>query len=117
PAAGVGRFVGRAGRAGVAGLIGPALPVDEAGELREQAARAGVALVPLAAPTSSDERLAAIGRAAQGFVYCVAVTGVTGGHVAIDEDLRAFLARARTALDVPLGVGFSRRTAGAWGGF
>jgi tryptophan synthase alpha chain len=109
-AAGVRHFLERAARAGVAGLIVPDLPVDEAGEVREQAARAGIALVPLAAPTSSDARLGAIGRAAQGFVYCVAVTGVTGGHVAIDEDLRAFLARARAAIELPLVVGFGVRT-------
>jgi tryptophan synthase alpha chain len=103
-------FLERAAAAGVAGLIVPDLPVDEADEVREQAARAGVALVPLAAPTSSDDRLAAIGRRAQGFVYCVAVTGVTGGEVAIDDALTGFLARARRAIDAPLAVGFGVRT-------
>jgi tryptophan synthase alpha chain len=70
-----------------------------------------VALVPLAAPTSSDGRLAAIGRRAQGFVYCVAVTGVTGGEIAVDAALRDFLARARREIPSPLAVGFGVRTA------
>ena len=103
-------FLERCAAAGVAGLIVPDLPIDESDELREQAGRAGVALVPLAAPTSSDERLAAIGRRAQGFVYCVAVTGVTGGEVVIDDALTGFLARARRAITAPLAVGFGVRT-------
>ena len=103
-------FLERAAAAGVAGLIVPDLPIDESDEVREQATRAGVALVPLAAPTSSDERLAAIGRKAQGFVYCVAVTGVTGGEVAIDDALTGFLGRARRAISAPLAVGFGVRT-------
>lgn len=103
-------FMERAARAGVAGVIIPDVPIDEGGEVREQAARAGVAIVPLAAPTTSDERLAAIGRVADGFVYCVAVTGVTGGEVAVDAVLRGFLARARERIDAPLAVGFGIRT-------
>lgn len=109
-AQGVRVFLERAAAAGVAGVIIPDLPIDESDEVREQASRAGVALIPLAAPTSSDERLAAIGRKAQGFVYCVAVTGVTGGEVVIDDALTGFLGRARRAIDVPLAVGFGVRT-------
>lgn len=103
-------FLERAAAAGVAGLIIPDLPVDESDEIRGQAERAGVALVPLAAPTSSDDRLAAIGRRAQGFVYCVAVTGVTGGEIAVDATLTDFLARARRQIPAPLAVGFGVRT-------
>lgn len=109
-AAGPRAFFERAARAGVAGVIVPDLPVDEGDEIRTAAGRAGVAMVPLAAPTTDDERLAAIGRRAGGFVYCVAVTGVTGGEVAVDAELRAFLARARRRIRVPLAVGFGVRT-------
>jgi tryptophan synthase alpha chain len=110
-AAGVRAFCRRAARAGVAGLIVPDLPVEEADEVRDAATRAGLALVALAAPTSSEARLAAIGRRAEGFVYCVATVGVTGGEVAVDEALGAFLANARRAIRVPLAVGFGVRTA------
>jgi tryptophan synthase alpha chain len=109
-AAGPRAFCERAARAGVAGLIVPDLPVDEAELLRGPAARAGVAVVALCAPTTDDRRLAAIGRHAQGFVYCVSVTGVTGGEVRVGEELRGFLARARRAIPVPLAVGFGVRT-------
>ena len=96
----------------MAGVIVPDLPIDEGDDVREQARRAGVAMVPLAAPTS--RRRAAGGhrpRAPTGFVYCVAVTGVTGGEVEVDDELRGFLARARAGIDAPLAVGFGIRTA------
>lgn len=103
-------FLERAAAAGVAGLVIPDLPIDESDEILAQADRAGVALVPFAAPTSSDARLALIGRRARGFVYCVALTGVTGGSIAVDATLRDYLARARGAIDAPLAVGFGVRT-------
>jgi tryptophan synthase alpha chain len=110
-AAGVRAFMERAARAGVAGVIVPDLPIDEGDDVRQHARRAGVAVVPLAAPTSPDARLAAIGRRAEGFVYCVSVAGVTGGDVAVDVGLREFLGRARERIEAPLAVGFGIRTA------
>jgi tryptophan synthase alpha chain len=109
-AAGPRAFMERAARAGVAGVILPDLPIDEGAEVREQARRAGIGVVPLAAPTTADERLAAIGRAADGFVYCVSVAGVTGGDVAVDQALAGFLRRARARIEAPLAVGFGIRT-------
>ncbi len=109
-AAGERAFMERAARAGVAGVILPDLPIDEGDDLREQARRAGVSVIPLAAPTTADERLAAIGRRADGFVYCVSVTGVTGGEVAVGDELRGFLSRARARIAAPLAVGFGIRT-------
>lgn len=103
-------FLERAAGAGVAGVIIPDLPIDEGEEVRQQARRAGVAIVPLAAPTSDDARLQAIGRRVEGFAYCVALTGVTGGEVAVDDELRGFLGRAREHIDAPLAVGFGIRT-------
>jgi len=104
-------FLERAAAAGVAGVVIPDLPVDESDEVLGHADRAGVALVPFAAPTSSDERLEAIGRRARGFVYCVAVTGVTGGEISVDAVLTDYLSRARARIDAPLAVGFGVRTA------
>jgi len=78
--------------------------------VRDQARRAGISVTPLAAPTTDDRRLGAIGERADGFVYCVAVTGVTGGEVQVDDELRRFLARARAHIDAPLAVGFGIRT-------
>ena len=100
----------RAAACGVAGMIVPDMPLDEGADVREAARRAGVAIVPLAAPTTSEARLAAIGAQAEAFVYLVSVAGVTGGDVAVDEHLRAFIARARAAIDAPIVVGFGIRT-------
>ncbi len=109
-AAGPDAFFARAADAGVAGAIIPDLPLDEGGAVRESARRFGVAIVPLAAPTTSDARLEAIGRQADAFCYLVSVAGVTGGEVAVDDELRAFVARARHAIPCPLAVGFGIRT-------
>jgi tryptophan synthase alpha chain len=109
-AAGPRSFMERAARAGVTGVIIPDLPIDEGEDLRDQARRAGLAVIPFAAPTTGDRRMAAIGEQAEGFVYCVAVTGVTGAEIQIDGDMTSFLARARATIDVPLAVGFGVRT-------
>src|SRR5256885_1353080 len=68
-------FVERAAAAGASGLIVPDLPHDEAGELRALCDARGLALIPLAAPTTTDERMRAIGADARGFVYTVSLTG------------------------------------------
>ena len=109
-AMGTGAFMARAAQAGVAGVIVPDVPIDESARLREEARAAGLAIVPLAAPTTADDRLEAIGREADGFVYCVSVAGVTGGDVAVGEELSGFLARARARTAAPLAVGFGIRS-------
>jgi tryptophan synthase alpha chain len=109
-AAGPEAFFARAASAGVAGAIIPDLPLDEGDAVRTAARAAGVAIVPLAAPTTTDARLAAIGRQADAFTYLVSVAGVTGGELAVDTQLRAFVQRARQAIVGPLAVGFGIRT-------
>jgi len=109
-AAGPEAFFARAAAAGVAGVIIPDLPLEEGAVVRETARAAGVAIVPLAAPTTTDARLAAIGAQADAFTYLVSVAGVTGGEVAVDAPLRAFVERARRAIPGPLAVGFGIRT-------
>ena len=71
-------FLTDAERAGVAGVIVPDLPVDEAVEWTAACAGHGIASVQLAAPGTSDDRLAWIAKASTGFLYCVATYGVTG---------------------------------------
>lgn len=109
-AQGADEFLGAAADRGVAGIIIPDLPVDEADDVRRAARAAGVALIALAAPTTDDDRMAEIGGQAEGFVYLVAVTGVTGGEMTMDDRLRALVARARRHIDVPVVVGFGVRT-------
>ena len=86
-AAGPEAFALRAAAAGAAGLIVPDLPHDEAGELRGACDAEGLALVPLVAPTTPPERVAAIGADARGFVYAVSLTGTTGERAELPPGL------------------------------
>jgi tryptophan synthase alpha chain len=107
---GPGGFVEKAAAAGAAGLIVPDLPHDEAAPLRADCDARGLALVPLAAPTSSDERLAEIGADARGFVYTVSLTGTTGERSELPPELERTVARVRAAAEVPVAVGFGIST-------
>jgi tryptophan synthase alpha chain len=60
----------------------------------------------LVAPTSADARIAAIGKASSGFVYCVSVTGVTGARDELDPGVAGLLAQVRRHTAVPVAVGF-----------
>jgi len=66
--------------------------------------------VPMAAPTSTDVRLELVGAAATSFVYCVAVTGVTGARIEVGEELPLLLERLRAHTAAPLAVGFGIST-------
>ena len=77
-ARGAGAFVDRAAAAGAAGLIVPDLPHDESAEALAACDAAGIALVPLAAPSTPPGRLLEIGRDARGFVYTTASSWAAG---------------------------------------
>ncbi len=105
-APGAQQFLERLAATGVAGLIIPDLPYEEGAELAAAATAAGIALVPLVAPTTTPERFAAIGARAAGFMYVVSVTGTTGERAQGASDLGPLLARAKAATTVPVAVGF-----------
>jgi len=104
------RFLADAARAGVDGLILPDLPPEEAVELGARAREAGIALVFLLAPTSTEARRRAACRAASGFLYFVSVTGVTGARRQLPADLGEQLAAVRALSPVPVVVGFGVST-------
>jgi tryptophan synthase alpha chain len=109
-APGVEAFVERAQRAGASGLIVPDLPHDEAAEVREACDAAGLALVPLAAPTTTQPRLAEIGASARGFLYTVSVVGTTGERRTLGEHHAEVVARAKASTEVPVALGFGIST-------
>jgi tryptophan synthase alpha chain len=109
-ARGAQRFTADLAGAGVSGLIVPDLPYEEATDTLEACDAAGIALVPLVAPTTADERLGAIGSRARGFVYTVSVTGTTGERVALAETFADVVARAKAHTDVPVALGFGIAT-------
>src|SRR5215213_5423110 len=99
-------FARMAAEAGAAGLIVPDLPHDEADELRAACDVAGIALIPLIAPTSTDERIAEVGRDARGFVYTVSTTGTTGERESLPPGLERTVERVRASTSLPVAVGF-----------
>jgi tryptophan synthase alpha chain len=100
------RFAAELGERGISGLIVPDMPLEEAAQVRAACDAAGVALVPLVAPTTPDDRLAAIGAQARGFIYTVAVTGTTGERAALDGGLAGILERTKARTTVPVALGF-----------
>ncbi len=109
-ARGAERFADDLATNGLAGLIVPDLPLEESEQLRAACDAAGVALVPLVAPTTPPERLARIGAVARGFVYTVSVTGTTGERAAMAEDLAGTLAAVKATTEVPVALGFGIAT-------
>ena len=107
-ARGVEEFLDEAAGVGVSGIVVPDLPVDEAGAggFAELSAERGVTFCPLAAPTSTDERLRRVGELASGFVYCVSVAGVTGVRDALPPGAVELLRRARAEVEAPIVLGF-----------
>jgi tryptophan synthase alpha chain len=100
------RFADALLEAQVSGLIVPDLPFEESAEMLAVCDERGLALVPLVAPTTPDERLAAIGGQARGFVYTVSLTGTTGERASLDGGLEGVVARTTASTEVPVAVGF-----------
>jgi tryptophan synthase alpha chain len=109
-ARGVERFCEELAGAGGSGLIVPDLPLEEAGDVREACEAAGLALVPLVAPTTPDDRLTAIGAGARGFLYTVSVTGTTGERATLSETFAGVVARAKAHTEAPVALGFGIAT-------
>jgi len=103
-------FLRAARCSGVSGLIVPDLPVEEGAALRRAARAEGVAAIFLAAPTSPPERLRAIARASEGFIYYVSVTGTTGARRKLPADLVQGVRQLRLVTTKPICVGFGIST-------
>lgn len=103
---GIETFLQQIAQAGVRGLVVPDLPLEEAETLVKAAASLGIELILLVAPTSPKERIEAIAKQAQGFIYLVSVTGVTGMRTQMGDRVPDLLMDLRTITDKPIGVGF-----------
>lgn len=107
---GADRFFAHCRTQSVAGVVVPDVPVEEAADLQRSARAHDVDIILLAAPTSTESRLARIAAAASGFIYCVSTTGVTGTRASLRADLPEFVERVRRHTDLPLAVGFGVST-------
>jgi len=103
---GVESFLHQIAAAGVQGLVIPDLPLEEIEDLLHLASQYHIEVTLLVAPTSSQERIAAIATQCQGFIYLVSVTGVTGIRSQIENRVQDLLMELRGITDKPIGVGF-----------
>jgi tryptophan synthase alpha chain len=107
---GVDRFLADAEAAGIDGLIIVDLPPEEDAELCNPARDAGIDFVRLTAPTTDDARLPVVLRRSSGFVYYVAIAGITGTRSASTASIAAAVARLRRHSALPIAVGFGIKT-------
>jgi tryptophan synthase alpha chain len=103
---GAAEFAERAVAVGAAGAIVPDLPLEEAEPVRAVFDDAGLALVPLVAPTTPPERRARICAVARGFVYAVSTVGTTGERDEIPPQLADLVTATKAEAEVPVAVGF-----------
>ena len=103
------RFMERCRECGIQGVIVPDMPFEEKGELREVCAKYGIEIISLIAPTS-HERITAIAKEAEGYIYCVSSLGVTGMRKEISTDIQGMVDKVRQVTKVPCAVGFGIST-------
>ncbi len=103
---GLPRFVDDAAAAGADGVLVTDMIVEEADEYLAEMARAGLAPIFLAAPTSPDSRLEAIATHSKGFVYAISRVGITGKQQSMTSDAASLVARIRRWTKLPVAVGF-----------
>lgn len=103
---GIEEFARQASVAGVDGIIIPDLPFEEAGIIEQLLNDHGICLVPLIAPTSTEERMRQVMKSDQGFVYCVSVTGTTGGASGDMHEIADYSGKVRKYTKAPIALGF-----------
>lgn len=99
------RFMAKCKETGIDGIILPDLPFEEKEEFADDAAKYGIEMISLIAPTSAD-RVSMIAKEAEGFIYIVSSLGVTGVRSEINTDIKNIVATIRDNNDIPCAVGF-----------
>ena len=97
--------------AGADGLLCVDLPPEEAGDMVRSCRKEQVDRIFLLAPTSNEARISAVAKVASGFLYFVSVTGVTGARSDAPQGIEELVARVRSGVGLPVGVGFGISTA------
>ncbi len=103
---GIARFAKKAQAAGIDGVLILDLPPEESREAQALLGRHGIKMIYLIAPTSSEERVHEICKRADGFIYCVSRTGVTGAKKAVLGEVQDMVRRVRRHTKLPVVVGF-----------
>ncbi len=100
------RFIAAAAAAGADGVLIPDLPPEEGAEIESACQKHGLKTIFLAAPTTTEERLATICHHSTGFLYYISLRGVTGARAEMPTDLRENVEKIRRSTSLPLAVGF-----------
>jgi len=107
---GYGPFAEAAHAAGIDGTIIVDLPPEEDHELRAEYAKHDLSVIRLATPTTTPDRMKKVAEGASGFLYYVAVAGVTGAGSADPEAIAGGVQMARDISNLPVCVGFGVKT-------
>lgn len=107
---GMDRFVEEAARVGADGLLLTDLPAGADTELEGAAARGGLDLIRLLAPTTAPERVPRVGEGGGGFIYYISRTGVTGARTELRTELAREIKALRERVSIPIAVGFGIST-------
>jgi tryptophan synthase alpha chain len=110
---GVSSFAAELAAAGAAGAITPDLTPEEAGDWLAATAANSLDPVFLVAPSSTDVRIATVGRVSRGFVYAASTMGVTGPRDQVGDRAPRLVERVRALLDLPVAVGLGVSTGAA----
>ncbi|MBC3906487.1 tryptophan synthase subunit alpha [Undibacterium umbellatum] len=102
-------FIAKAAEVGVDGVLVVDYPPEECEEFASKMQQQGMDTIFLLAPTSTDERIAQVGKIASGYVYYVSLKGVTGSGALDLDAVAAMIPRIRKHVKVPVGVGFGIR--------
>ena len=103
------RFAQDAAKAGVDGVLVVDYPPEEGSELLAQLKQRGIDSIYLLAPTSEEQRMEEVGRAASGYIYYVSLKGVTGSAALDLQEIGRKIPRIRSHIKLPVGVGFGIR--------
>jgi tryptophan synthase alpha chain len=102
---GVENFAEKLSRNGGSGVITPDLTIEEAGPWLRATAQHSVDPIFLVAPSSTDERIAAVTALTRGFVYAASTMGVTGARDQVSSMAPTLVERVRTHTQLPIAVG------------
>jgi tryptophan synthase alpha chain len=104
------QFVVDAKTAGVDGVIIPDLPPEEAGDFIRSSKKHRLDTIFLLAPTSTEKRIRKVIKSSRGFIYYVAITGITGSSLLLDGSMEILVAHIRKYSETPVSVGFGVAT-------
>ena len=104
------KFAEKASAVGIDGILIVDLPFEEAQELRCYTDPKGIAYISLIAPTTGQDRIRKIAASGTGFLYFISITGITGTHTPVIENIKEGLDQIRKASSLPTVIGFGIST-------